>query len=187
MEDDKFQVGRTIKVTFDKEQANKLNEAIGIIGVDEEYQSEIISKLQYVARDRAVRFSGEDTGFNVSIHANKIKSETNRSRIKQNVLDSYSDAFNSAGFESHVDIAQKSVLVFVPPVLDKNRNSFSLDDINNQADVISEIRRKQDEIINIKKINSTLDAIKEIQENSTINKNIKEIAIKKATEILNNQ
>ncbi|QFT34851.1 MULTISPECIES: hypothetical protein [unclassified Vibrio] len=111
---------------------------------DEEFQANIIAKLQYIARERAVRSGGSDQGFNVSIHADKIKSETERSRIKQPVLDGYRNAFQAAGFESHVDADQKTVEVFVPPVIDSSRTSFSLDDIDNQTSVIREIRLREE-------------------------------------------
>ncbi|EGQ9714618.1 hypothetical protein FWP28_10095 [Vibrio alginolyticus] len=146
-----FNKNTPVKVRFTQEQCNQINEAIDTISElgsgnvkDGEFQANIIAKLQYIARDRAIRSCGNDKGFNVSIHANKIKTETERSRIKLPVLDGYSRAFQAAGFESHVDIEQKSVEVFVPPVIDNNRTSFSLDDIDNQADVIREIRLRED-------------------------------------------
>jgi len=111
---------------------------------DDEFQASIVSKLRFIARERAIRGEGDDEGFNVSINADSIKSETNRSRIKQPVLENYNNAFNSAGFSSHIDAEAKSIEVFVPPVIDNNRTSFSLDDINMQTDVIQEIRLRED-------------------------------------------
>lgn len=110
---------------------------------DDEFQESVISRLRYVARDRAIRSEGQDEGFTVSVSAENIKSETERSRIKQPVLESYSNAFNSAGFTSHVDVENKTINVFVPPVIDNSRTSFTLDDVTAQTDIIEEIRLRE--------------------------------------------
>lgn len=111
---------------------------------DDEFQESIISRLRYVARDRAIRSDGKDEGFTVSVSAENIKSETERSRIKQPVLESYNNVFNTAGFTSHIDIENKTIEVFVPPVIDNNRTSFTLDDVTAQTDIIEEIRLREE-------------------------------------------
>lgn len=117
---------------------------MGIYMEDDEFQESIISRLRYVARDRAIRSDGKDEGFTVSVSAENIKSETERSRIKQPVLESYNDVFNSAGFTSRIDIENKTIEVFVPPVIDNNRTSFTLDDVTAQTDIIEEIRLREE-------------------------------------------
>lgn len=110
---------------------------------DEDFQRIVIERLRYVARERAVRSQGNDEGFTVAISSEDIKSATERERIKQPVLENYSEAFNSVGFQSEVDLESKTVRVFVPPVVDNTRNSFTLGDINQQTDVIQEIRERE--------------------------------------------
>ncbi|CAM3185106.1 hypothetical protein [Moritella viscosa] len=111
---------------------------------DDDFQTSIVSRLRFIARERAIRSEGSDEGFTVSISAENIKAETERSRIKKSVLENYSDAFNSAGFSSQIDNENKSIEVFVPAVVDSTRTNFSLDDINEQKDVIQEIRLREE-------------------------------------------
>ncbi len=104
------------------------------------YSAEISKKLKTIAHDNAVRNRSNDTGFDVVITKEEIKKDTNRSRLKPEVLNKLVSNFNSNGFNAKVE--GNNILVTVPPLLGQ-KDFFTLDELSERENAIKEINLRE--------------------------------------------